>query len=1119
MPGADTESGERRRVVAVGGHLRFNVLGSLEGWVDQSRLRLGGAIQERVLCMLLLESGRVVPVARLVEATWEKDPPATAAHQVRKAVADLRRRMPAGSAVIATDGPGYRVVVADDQVDLLEFDALTKAAAQAVREGRPAEAADALRSALALWRGSVLSGAGGPVIEAAATALEERRLAAAEQLFDLCLSLGESGELISGLRELITQHPLRETLRGQLMLALYRSGRQAEALKEYGEVRELLVDELGIDPGPRLARLYEAILRDSPELAAPERPAAVHAAQAGAAPVHPAPAGPAPVRTAFAGPALGGPAAAGPAPLRTAPGRGTLVRPAPGPGVPVREGDAGTDPEPFPHAVPEPPRREEREQREPEAAQQAEPRAAAPAPAEAPCTLPYDLPDFTGRAKELAELFDYVQDESRAGDRYSRIVAIDGMGGMGKTTLAVRAAHRLAGWYPDGQLHIDLHGFTPGGMPVSPAGALDSLLRTMGTPGDRIPEDLEGRTALWRAKLDGRRVLLLLDNAVDAAQIRPLLPASPGCLVLITSRGRLLDLDGVEWVSIGMMEPEDSTSLMTETLGLNRVAAEPAASAELAELCGHLPLALRIATARLRNRPRWTVRYLVERLRDETRRMDELSSGERSVAATLRLSYLAMDEEYRTAFRILSLYPCAGTDVYAAAALLGTPLRDAEDALEFLLDVHLVQQPDIGLYTFHDLVRSFAQSLRGPATADDDAAAVERLLGYYMTTSDEACEVLFPGREARPTGIARYLGERPSFRNADQAVSWFDREQAGLLAAVSLAERCGHDRYAACLSRNLGFHLHAQGQLDEFWSVGHLAVAASRRLDDPALLGISLANLGAACWKLGRFEEGLGVAREARDTAIRAGDRHTEANSESTIGLLLSMLGRYGEALPLLQRSVAMARELGNPRAEAETLTTLSTLYERWGRYPEAAAAARQALEIDRDLGYRSNEIAALTDLAFAQVGLGEFTEAHESLQRARDLCDETRSPGDVALVLALSARVAEQRGDSAQARTFAERALALGRTSGAPIRLAKVVNVLGQLHMTWGEHEAALNLHAHAYKVAAPMSFRAEEACALVGLGWAAEALGDVEAAAGHRRAAETLFDLMGLPAHRRTY
>ncbi|MEU8431301.1 BTAD domain-containing putative transcriptional regulator [Streptomyces sp. NPDC029216] len=1017
------------------------MLGSLESWAAGGRLRLGGAIQERVLSMLLLESGRVVTVARLVEAAWEQDPPATAAHQVRKAVADLRRRIPDGSAVIVTDGPGYRAAVTAGQLDLLEFDGLVQAAGQAAKEGRMTTAAEHLASALALWRGPVLSGAGGSVIDTAATALEERRLSAAEQYFGLRLTLGESGELVSGLRALITEHPLRETLRGQLMLALYRTGRQAEALQEYGRVRELLVEELGIDPGPQLAKLYEAILRDGPELAAPERP----------------------------------------------------EPPAPQPA-------ARTDPEPAPAPVSVP-----------------APEAAPAPPAEAPCTLPYDLPDFTGRTKELNELFEFVREGAPGQERYSRIVAIDGMGGMGKTSLAVRAAHRLADRYPDGQLLIDLRGFTPGETPVTPASALDGLLRTLGTPGDRIPEDLEGRAALWRAVLDGRRILLLLDNAVDAAQIRPLLPASPGCLVLVTSRARLLDLDGVEWVSIDLMKPEESTDLMTQTLGAARVAAEPEAAAELAELCGHLPLALRIATARLRNRPRWTVRYLVERLRDETRRMDELSSGERSVAATLRLSYLAMDEKHRTAFRMLSLHPGADIDVHAAAALLGTTLRDAEDTLEFLLDVHLVQQPDIGLYTFHDLVRSFAQSLRVPATEAADAAAVERLLGYYLTATDEACEVLFPGRNYRPTGIPPYAGELPALGRADLAGRWFDQEHDGLLAAVSLADRRGHDRYTACLSRNLAFHLHARGQFDEFWSLGRLSVAAARRLDDPGLLSVSLSNLGAACWKLGRFEEGLEVAAEGRDTAVRLGDRHIEAHSESTIGLLLSMLGQYTAALPLIERAIGMAGELGALREESEALTMLSSLHAACGRYAEAEEAARRALRISRGLGYRGGETTALTDLAVAQAGRGAYEEAYACLRTTRDLCDWDREQADGALLLALSAEVADRMGKEAEASDFAEKALTLARGGSTPIRLAKVENLLGRLRVRRGEYEAAGTLHGHAYTIAAGMRLRPEEADALIGLALVAEASGDLATASEHRAKAAELFDLMGMPEQHR--
>jgi DNA-binding SARP family transcriptional activator/tetratricopeptide (TPR) repeat protein len=1005
--------------------LRFNILGPLEVWADGTRLRLGGAVQERVLAILLLEPGRLVTVARLVEAAWEGDPPATATHQVRKAVADLRRRIPAQ--VIVTDGPGYRVDVADAQLDLVEFDLRVQAAGQAVREGRRTAAAEELRAALALWRGAVLSGAGGPVIGSIAASLEERRLIAAEQFYELRLALGESGGLVAGLRALIAEQPLRETLYGQVMLALYRSGRQAEALEEYRRVRVLLADELGIDPGPRLAKLHEGILRESPELAGPEPPAA-------------------------------------------------------------------DQDEPAP-AVPD----------------------TAPVP---PCTLPYGLPDFTGRTRELAELLDCVRSGDRPDGQCAQVVAIDGMGGAGKTSLAVQAAHRMSGQYPDGQLYVDLRGFTPGEQPpMPPATALDILLRALAVPGDRIPNDLEGRVSLWRTALAGRRMLLLLDNAVDAAQVGPLLPASPGCLVLITSRARLLDLDGAQWVSMGLMTPEDSATLVAETLGTARVGAEPEAAAELAELCGHLPLALRVATARLRNRPQWTIGYLVERLRDETRRMDELRTGERSVAATLKLSYLAMDETHRAAFRVLGLYPGARIDVYSAAALLGTGTRDAEDILERLLDVRLVQQPDVGLYAFHDLVRSFAQSLCGAATRDDDATSVERLLTFYLTATDAAGEVLFPGRKRRPTGLPAHEGELPPLQAADAARAWFDREHSGLLAAVALAHRRGYDRYTACLTRNLSFHLNARGQFDELWHLCHLALVAARRLDDPSLLCVTLTNLGVACWKLGRFEEGLEVAAEARDVAISLGDRHIEAHSQSTIGLLMSMLGRYEDALPLLERAVVLAGELGTPRAEAEGLTMLSTLYERWGRYPEAAEVAHRAIGISRGIGYRENEIMAMADLAFAQVGLGEYHEAHASLERARELCDDRTPPGDVALVLALSAKVTHILGEHATAYEFVDRALELAGTSVMPVRLAKVQNIVGHLRTSWQEYESALTLHTQAYRTASAMSFRSEEASALVGLAQAVEALSDAAAATEHRSAAAELFDFMGLPEHCRTY
>ncbi|WTV17506.1 AfsR family transcriptional regulator [Streptomyces atratus] len=986
----------------------------MEGWSDGTRLRLGGVIQERVLATLLLEPGKVLPVSRLVEAAWDEEPPTTAPHQVRKAVADLRRRIPGGADVLVTDGPGYRVAQEQCEIDVAEFGLLIREAKLKASDGRTAEAVEILRGALALWRGPVLSGGGGPVIEAASTSIEERRLTAAEQLFELQLALGDTAELIVEMRELVQQHPLRESLRGQLMLALYRSGRQAEALDEYGRVRELLAEELGIDPGPNLTKLYEGILRESPDLAGPE------------------------------------PAAAAPV-------------------------------------------------------------VAVALPAEPPSTLPYDLADFTGRDRELAEI---LQGAGSGGEQGPRIVAIDGMGGCGKTSLAVRAAHRLAPDYPDGQLHIDLRGYTPGDQPVTAGIALDTLLRAVGVPGNLIPDDVPARTALWRATLVGKRLLILIDNAGDAAAIRPLLPLSPGCLVMVTSRARLVDLDGAQWISIGVMPPEDSAMLVAETLGAERVAAEPEAAVELARLCGHLPLALRIATARLRNRPRWTLQYLAERLRDETRRLDELSSGARSVSATLRLSYQALDEECRNAFSTLALHPGSDMDVHAAGALLGSSSRDAEDLLEMLLDVHLVQQPEIGLYTFHDLVRSFAHSLL--VESPEDSAAVERLLGYYLTATEVACDLLYSGRRRRSTGIEPSKAELPDLAAPEQARRWFLREQTSLLAAVTLAERRGHDRYVVCLARNLVFQLNDLGLLEEFGELSRVAVAAAGRLEDLALLGVSLSNLGVACWKLGRLSEGLEAARKSRDVAVRLGDLHTQAHSESILGQFNSLLGDFSAALGHMETAIAHERDLDMPRAEAESLTILSTLYEQWGRYEEARDAAERSAELSRKLGQHEGLPGAITDLAFAHVGLGAYEEADRCLAEARALYGDAGNEVNLALTLALSADVENRLGKPPRVPDPAELALDMMRTNSSPLRRAKVENVVGRLRRRQGDMAAALALHTHAHELASSLSYRIEQAYALAGM---ADALGNTPDATRYRAEAEQLFTDMGVPAdHRRS-
>ncbi|MGV9992800.1 AfsR/SARP family transcriptional regulator [Streptomyces sp. NPDC003374] len=1003
-------------------------MGSLEVTVGDIWLKLGGPVPKRILTTLLLEPGRMVPVSRLVEAAWGDNPPRTAEHQVRKAIADLRQRIPDGGSLLLTEGPGYRLDVAPENLDLSQFSLRLRQAREAQESGRTAEAAERLRAALALWRGPVMCGSGGPVIAAASAVLEERRLAAVEQLVELRLALGESGELVGDLRELIAEHPLWETLRGHLMVALYRSGRQAEALEEFSRVRDLLVEELGIDPSPQLTRLYEAILRDSPELAA-VAPAAAREQEEAA--------------------------------------------PAARPSAP--EGTAS--------------------------------HAATPVPA--PCTLPHDLTDFAGRDRELRHLLRLA--EPPEGDAV-RIVAIDGMGGSGKTSLAVRAAHRLADRYPDGQLYADLRGFTPGERPRRPAASIGALLRTLGVPGDRIPDDTDGRVELWRATLAGRRLLLVLDNAVDAAQVRPLIPASAGCLVLVTCRNHLAGLDGADWLSLGTMSPSDSLELIRTALGAERAAGEPEAVGELSTLCGRLPLALRVATARLRSRPRWTVRYLVDRLGDEARRLDELKSGDHSVEATLHLSYQALEDEHRAAFRLLGLHPGAETDVHAAAALLGVGLREAEDILEHLLDVHLVEQYEIGRYAFHDLVRSFARRLLGESPGEE-RAAFGRLLDYCLSVTETACRTLYPGRARIGEGSAAAVFQLPRIADAAEAEALFDREHVMLLAAVERAEREGFHHHAVHLARNLVFHLNSRSHLEEYLRAAGVAVCAARRLGEPRTLGLSLTNLSAVLWKLGRFREGIEAATEALDVTRRLGDRGGESMCLDQLGLLHSCLGHLGEARRYLEGAVALHEDLPDSRQRAYAWCNLSTVYTWLGRYEEAAAAAERAALLCQGSEARGEEIIALTDLAAARLGMEQPAAALIPLERALELGDESRMPENLALTLALAAEAGERAGAGERATRYAAESLRMIQSKGTATRNATVENILGAFHCRRGDYAMALALHTSAHGHAVAIEYRMEIARALDGMAETLEGMGDFRQSGVHRQQAYELFRGMGVP------
>ncbi|MFJ3231489.1 BTAD domain-containing putative transcriptional regulator [Streptomyces sp. NPDC086787] len=985
--------------------VRLNVLGALECWAGDSRVSLGGTKAERVLGFLLLSHNRAVPVARLVEAVWSTEPPSTAAHQIRKTISTLRRTLPGGADLLRTDGAGYRAVVTADQLDLREFEELLRSATESHTAGRQKDAAAELRAALDLWRGPVLDGLDGETIDIPVNVLTEMRLAAVEHYARLRLDTGGLDGLAPYLREHVDAHPLRESLRELLMTALYRTGRHADALEEYALVRRLLVEELGADPSPQLAKLHEAILRQSPELS-------------------------------------------------EAPATPRLHGPVPEPGT-VR------------------------------------------------CTLPYDLPDFTGRQDTVRRILAAVADGRR-------IITIDGMGGSGKTALAVHIANRLAERYPDGQLFLDLLGFTPGQTPLHPLEALDHLLRSLGVPSDRIPESLPERRALWRSVTANRRLLLVLDNVRDCAQVEPLLLGTEDSATIVTSRTRLVEIDGAEWFSVGSLSMEDSMELLGRVLGEDRDDVE--ARTLLAGMCAGLPLALRIVSARLRNRPQWTVRYLVDRMRSEARTLTELRVGERSVAASLQLSYRAMSESQRAAFRLLGWHPGADFDVHSAAALLGTDAQEAEAVLEELLDANLLEQHTLGRYTLHDLVRWFARDLRGGTLADREEDSVQRLLDHYLLTLERACDLLFPGRTRHPVTLPEETASLPVLDSERAALRWLDAEYPALRDAAQLAFDVGLDLHAAYLPRGLAFYLNLRGWWTEFRDVQVLAVRAARRLDDPLLLRISLTNLGLALWKMGDLRGCLVQLDEALAMAEREGEPRGVAACLGRIGMCYSSLGQYEDALRHLDRALALNREHALRREEAEALANRSSALNCLGRYAEAAETALRAVRLDRLLGERDHELYARTELAVAHLGMGRPDRAVRELADLAAESDGFRQPGTVGLMLAYRAEAYQRLGRAADADACTAQARKLVEVSGA-IRRAETENVLGRIHRRRHDHTAALRLHRSAYERSAAMDLRVEMARAQAGVAAVAQAMGDPETAAEAHAAARDLFDAIGVP------
>jgi DNA-binding SARP family transcriptional activator/tetratricopeptide (TPR) repeat protein len=695
----------------------------------------------------------------------------------------------------------------------------------------------------------------------------------------------------------------------------------------------------------------------------------------------------------------------------------------------------------------------------------------APPPA-VPRQLPAAPPQFTGRLPEVARL------ERLADPAQVMIATIDGMAGVGKTALAVHVAHRVADRYPDGQFFLDLHGHTRDISPMNPGEALDRLLRAMDTPGELIPAEPQLRSALWRSRLAGHRVLLLLDNAASAGQVAPLLPGAPGCLVLITSRRRLGGLDVTDTVSLDTLPHPDAVSLFTRATGADRLSGEPPELlTQTVELCGRLPLAIRIAAARLRSHPSWTVAHLLERLGDRRHRLAELEAGEHRITAALELSHEQLAPDQRHTYQMLGLHPGPDLDAAAAAALTGATSWQARRLLDRLLEAHLLQEPTPGRFQFHDLVREHAAGAAATVSRSVRLAAVARLLDHY--------------RRSVPAELD------PS------AADWLDAELPNLLATAHYAAEHGWPDHCLRLSAALHRHLRARGGYVEAVALHHHALAAARAIANAGGELSAFNRLGDIYWLQGRHAQATGAFQQALRIASELGDRAGELAASAGLGRVHWLQGRYAAATDCLIAALPIARALGDRVAEADILVALSDVHRLWGRHEQAVDACSNALRIARRIGNRTAEQAALRGRGWARRLLGRYEQAADDCERGLRIAREIgHHLGELGGVLGLG-HVHRLQGRHPQATECYRHAEDLAARVGNRNWLFEAVHGTGRMHLATGRPDASLACHRQALDLAAQLDQPADVARAHDGLARAYRALGQPAPAQEHWRAA----------------
>ena len=681
-----------------------------------------------------------------------------------------------------------------------------------------------------------------------------------------------------------------------------------------------------------------------------------------------------------------------------------------------------------------------------------------------PRELPRPPADFTGRTHELTRLLDSL---ASGGDPVV-ITAIDGMGGVGKSALAIHAAHRLVagGLFPDGQLYVDLQGASAGLEPLEPLDALGRLLRSLGVPAAAIPDEVDAAAALIRTLTADRRLLLVLDNARDVEQVRPLLPGSPTCGVLVTSRQALATLEGSVTLHLDVLPHEQALALFGRIAGAARVASEGRAAGEVVRRCAGLPLAIRIAGARLAARPGWRVGDLAERLVDAGRRIDELSAGALAVRATfdvslaaLRASADSLDQLAAGAFGLLSLPDGPDLSAAAVARLLDAAEPLAEAVLERLVDTQLLESPRPGRYRFHDLVRLHARE-DAVAAHDEEArtAALVRCLTFSVATSWRTLALIRPNDARLRAADRRWTGGGLEFDGVPAALDWLDAERANLLAAVD--QVAGSSTLPPALAGQLvtalsGYFL-TRGLWRDWVRASQAVLDLARRSGDLVGQAWAVNDLGLAHERLGRYDEAAAEVDQSVAIWRELGDRLGQAAAVSNLGLIHWSASRWSEAAECALEGLALTREIGDLRGQASSLSILGLAYRGSGRLGEAIACQRECASINRQLGDRQQAAWGLNNLGMAYVADGRPAEAIEPMQECLRIAEELGLPQMQAVCFDTLGLVYQGVGRSAEALECWARSIASWRDCEHRLGLAEALQHRGDACHALGQLAAA---------------------------------------------------------------